>query len=107
MASQMHLHQRMLHLAKILLPIDFSARSKIAAEEAGVLARRLHSELTLLHVDNDVSPTHANALGARAGSAASSAPIDTRTAAVCAELTTFAIKELDGRGQKEGCGENT
>ena len=96
MASQMHVHRRMLHLAKILLPIDFSARSKIAAQEAGVLARRLRSEVTLLHVNNDVSPTRATALGARAGSSASSAPIDERTAAALAELNTFAIKELEG-----------
>ncbi len=96
MASQMHLYRRMLNLAKILLPTDFSARSKVAAQEAGMLARRLHSELTLLHVNNGVSPTHAAALGARAGSSASSAPIDERTAAVRAELNTFAIKELEG-----------
>jgi nucleotide-binding universal stress UspA family protein len=96
MASQMHLQQRMLNLAKILLPTDFSARSKIAAQEAGMLARRLHSELTLLHVNNGVSLTHAAALGARAGSSASSAPIDERTAAARAELNTFAIKELEG-----------
>jgi len=85
----------MLNLAKILLPTDFSARSKIAAQEAGMLARRLHSELTLLHVNNGVSPSHV-ALGARAGSSASSAPIDERTAAVRAELNTFCIKELEG-----------
>ena len=58
MASQMHLHRRMLNLAKILLPTDFSARSKIAAQEVGLLARRLHSEVTLLHVNNGVSPAH-------------------------------------------------
>jgi nucleotide-binding universal stress UspA family protein len=96
MASQMHLHRRMLNLAKILLPTDFSALSKIAAQEAGMVARHLHSELTLLHVNNGVSPTHSAALGARAGSSASSAPVDERTAAVRAELNTFAIKELEG-----------
>ena len=91
----MHLHRRMLNLAKILLPTDFSARSKIAAQEAGLLARRLHSELTLLHVNNGVSPTQV-ALGARAGSSASTAPVDQRTAAAYAELNTFATKELEG-----------
>jgi len=92
----MHLRRRMLNLAKILLPIDFSARSKIAAQEAGLLARRLHSELTLLHVNNNVSTIHAPALRARAGSSASSAPIDERTAAARTELNTFATKELEG-----------
>jgi nucleotide-binding universal stress UspA family protein len=91
----MHLHRRMLNLAKILLPTDFSARSKIAAQEAGLLARRLHSELTLVHVNNGVSPTQV-ALGARAGSSASTAPVDQRTAAAYAELNTFATKELEG-----------
>jgi nucleotide-binding universal stress UspA family protein len=86
----------MLNLAKILLPTDFSPRSKIAAQEAGLLARRLHSEVTLLHVSNGVSPTHSAALGARAGSSASSAPIDERTAAARAELNTFCLQELEG-----------
>ncbi len=86
----------MLNLAKILLPTDFSALSKIAAQEAGMLARRLHSELTLLHVNNGVLPTRSAALGARAGSSASSAPVDERTAAARAELNTFAAKELEG-----------
>lgn len=91
----MHLHRRMLNLAKILLPTDFSARSRIAVQEAGLLARRLHSELTLLHVNNGVSPTRV-ALGARAGSSVSTAPVDQRTAAAYAELNTFATKELEG-----------
>jgi nucleotide-binding universal stress UspA family protein len=86
----------MLNLAKLLLPTDFSARSKIAAQEAGMLARRLHSEVTLLHVNNGVSPAHSAALGARVGSSASSAPVDQHTAAARAELNTFAKTELEG-----------
>ena len=40
----------MLDLSRILLPIDFSEHSRIAAQQAGVLARHFHSEVTLLHV---------------------------------------------------------
>jgi len=40
----------MLDLSRILLPIDFSEQSRIAAQQAGALARRFHSEITLLHV---------------------------------------------------------
>jgi nucleotide-binding universal stress UspA family protein len=85
----------MLGLAKILLPIDFSARSKMAAQEAGALARHFHSELTLLYVNNNASSAHAPA-GGRAGSFASSAPADERIAAARAELNTFATTELEG-----------
>lgn len=38
-------------LNKILVPIDFSAASSAAVSHAGALARRFHSELTLLHVN--------------------------------------------------------
>ena len=86
----------MLNLAKILLPTDFSPLSKTAAQEAGMLARRLHSEVTLLHVNNGVSPAHSTALEARVGSSSSSAPVDQRTAAARAELNAFTIKELEG-----------
>ena len=42
-------------LAKILLPVDFSARSLGAARYAKTLADRSHSEITLLHV---LTPLH-------------------------------------------------
>jgi nucleotide-binding universal stress UspA family protein len=41
----------MLRLAKILVPVDFSERSRTAVRRAAALARRHDSELTLLHVD--------------------------------------------------------
>jgi nucleotide-binding universal stress UspA family protein len=40
----------MLDLSKILLPIDFSEQNRIAAQQAGILARYFRSEVTLLHV---------------------------------------------------------
>jgi len=42
----------MLQLERILVPIDFSPQSEIAASEAGVLARRFHSRVTLFHVSD-------------------------------------------------------
>jgi nucleotide-binding universal stress UspA family protein len=39
------------HLTGILVPVDFSDKSAIAARNAGGLARRFHSEVTLLHVN--------------------------------------------------------
>jgi nucleotide-binding universal stress UspA family protein len=47
----------MLKLDKILLPTDFSDRSRLAAYEAGKLARHFHSEVTLLHV-NELQVIH-------------------------------------------------
>jgi nucleotide-binding universal stress UspA family protein len=44
----------MLSIGKILLPVDFSERSLVAAREAQVLAHRFHSELTVLHVVDDL-----------------------------------------------------
>ena len=41
----------MLHIKKILLPIDFSKQGVAAAIHAGALARHLKAELTLLHVN--------------------------------------------------------
>ena len=41
----------MAHLTRILVPADFSDNSVIAARHAGALARRFHSEVTLLHVN--------------------------------------------------------
>ncbi len=41
----------MAHLAKILVPIDFSDHSIVAVRQAAALARRFHSEVTLLHVN--------------------------------------------------------
>lgn len=43
----------MLSIERILLPVDFSERSLVAAREARALARRFHSELTVLHVVDD------------------------------------------------------
>lgn len=40
----------MLQIDKILLPVDFSALSHVAARQAGGLARYFHSEVTVLHV---------------------------------------------------------
>ena len=45
----------MFHLEKILVPIDFSENSLAAAGSAASLARRFHSEITLLHV-NEFAP---------------------------------------------------
>lgn len=41
----------MLHLERILVPIDFSDSGLIAVRHAGALARHFHSEVTLLHVN--------------------------------------------------------
>jgi nucleotide-binding universal stress UspA family protein len=41
----------MFQLERILVPIDFSDGSLIAASHAGALARHFHSEVTLLHVN--------------------------------------------------------
>jgi nucleotide-binding universal stress UspA family protein len=41
----------MTHLERILIPVDFSASSAIAARHAGALARHFRSEITLLHVN--------------------------------------------------------
>jgi len=41
----------MFKLERILVPIDFSDNSLIAASHAGALARHFHSEVTLLHVN--------------------------------------------------------
>lgn len=40
----------MFELKRILLPVDFSDGSLIAASQAGMLARHFHAETTLLHV---------------------------------------------------------
>jgi nucleotide-binding universal stress UspA family protein len=40
----------MVPLARILLPVDLSDRSLVAARQAQVLARHFHSEVTVLHV---------------------------------------------------------
>jgi nucleotide-binding universal stress UspA family protein len=42
--------QAMAHLNRILVPVDFSHNSATAALHASALARRFHSEVTLLHV---------------------------------------------------------
>jgi len=42
----------MAHLERILVPIDFSEQSAIAARQAGALARRFHSQVTLFHVSD-------------------------------------------------------
>lgn len=47
----------MLKLDKILVPIDFSGQSGIVARDAGELARRFHSEVTLLYV-NELPVVH-------------------------------------------------
>ena len=41
----------MFHIERILVPVDFSDNSLIAVRDAGALARRFHSEVTLLHVN--------------------------------------------------------
>jgi nucleotide-binding universal stress UspA family protein len=41
----------MLKLDKILVPIDFSDQSRVVARDAGELARRFHSAVTLLYVN--------------------------------------------------------
>ena len=51
----------MLKIAKILLPVDFSALSCVAARQAGGLARHFHSEVTVLHV-TDFSALHPTVL---------------------------------------------
>ena len=40
----------MFQLQRILVPVDFSENSVIAASQAGALARRFHAEITLLYV---------------------------------------------------------
>jgi nucleotide-binding universal stress UspA family protein len=39
-----------MHIKKVLAPVDFSPSSRVAVDYGVALARRLHSQLTLLHV---------------------------------------------------------
>jgi len=41
----------MLHLERILVPVDFSEHNLAAVGQAGELSRRFHSQVTLLHVN--------------------------------------------------------
>lgn len=79
----------MLSLEKVLLPVDFSERSKGAARYAKALATHAHSELTLLHV---LEPPYVLGLPEGGGSVFA----ETRAAQVNEELGGFLKDELGG-----------
>ena len=85
----------MIKLDKILLPIDFSERNRVAVRDAGNLARHFHSEVTLLHV-NEVLVVHPMTgplgFGVSAGSAAQAGNISRQQQ----ELDAFGAAELTG-----------
>lgn len=86
----------MLKLDKILVPIDFSERSRIATLDAAKLARRCRSKVTLLYV-NELAVVHPTTgpLGfgvSPAKAAAVEAGIISRRRQ---ELDTFGVAELD------------
>jgi nucleotide-binding universal stress UspA family protein len=85
----------MLKLDKILLPIDFSDRNRVAARDAGKLARHFHSEVTLLYV-NELLVVHPMTgplgFGLSSANAAQAGNISRRQQ----ELDAFGTAELTG-----------
>jgi nucleotide-binding universal stress UspA family protein len=80
-----------MHLAKVLLPVDFSERSLGAARYAGTLARHFRSELTLLHV---LTPPHYEFGALEIGGSMLSELYVDRAAQVEKELQEFLAREL-------------
>ena len=85
----------MFELAKILVPVDFSARSRAAVSQACALARHFHSQLTLLHV-NEVSVVHPRSGPFGFGISGREATLAEHVAARQRELNSFAAEELAG-----------
>jgi len=85
----------MFSLQKILVPIDFSDHSLTAASQAGALARRFQSEITLFHVSElpDSSPL-SGPLGF--GIAAAEAERADRLSRQRKKLEEFGVAELAG-----------
>ena len=85
----------MLKLDKILVPIDFSDRSRLAARDAGKLARHFHSEVTLLYA-NELVVIHPTTgplgFGVSSASATEAGHISRRQQ----ELDTFGCAEFTG-----------
>lgn len=78
-------------LAKILVPVDFSARSAGAAHYAEALASRFGSELVLLHV---LPPPHYEFSALEVGGSVLNELFATRSAQVRQELDNFLREEL-------------
>ena len=89
----------MLKLEKILVPIDFSDRSRVAARDAGELARHFRSEVTLLYV-NELLVVHPTTgpLGFGVSSAKATENVSRQQKEVdafgAAELTGIQVKRL-------------
>ncbi len=85
----------MLKLHKILVSIDFSDRSGVAARDAGKLARHFHSEVTLFYV-NELVVIHPTTgplgIGISSTNAAEAGHISRRQQ----ELDTFGCAEFTG-----------
>src|SRR5208337_1992337 len=82
-------------LARVLVPVDFSERSRAAVHHAAALARQYDSELTLLHVDELpglFSATEEFGLKNTAWEAS----LAKQTAGRKAELETFGAADLKG-----------
>ena len=91
---------------KILLPVDFSENSLIAARHAAALACHEHAELTLLHV-NELSIFHPLAGPLGFGISERDAALNQHMAGRRKELDAFALAELAGIPTKRivCCGE--
>lgn len=85
----------MLKLDKILVPIDFSERSAIAALDAGKLARHCHSDVTLLYV-NELAVVHPTTGPLGFGVSPANAAMETgNISRRRQQLDAFGIAELD------------
>jgi nucleotide-binding universal stress UspA family protein len=84
-----------IEIRKILLPVEFSERSRGAARYAEALASRFHAELVVLHV---VPPPYLLYGGAGEGTAYAALPevIADRTAAAKARLDAFVAQIPEG-----------
>src|SRR5262245_42436827 len=89
----------MFQLERILVPVDFSEASLGAASQAGALARRFHSDVTLLHV-NEFQVVHpfTGALGFGITSAESIRAEHLAARKKC--LDEFGVAELQGGSTK-------
>lgn len=85
----------MLKLDKILLPVDFSDRSIVAARDAGNLARHFHSEITLLYV-NELLVVHQTSGPLGFGVSSAKATQTENISREQQELDAFGAAELTG-----------
>jgi len=83
----------MFQLRKILVPVDFSANSAIAVSQAAALARRFHSEITLIHA-NECAEASAGSGPLGYGITSTEVQRDEQTARCRARLDEFATAEL-------------